>query len=181
MGHFFEFVTELLFGLARHSPDEMPNDITYKSDFIVKHPTKKNLARIFASLLIIVVFLLLWLIIKHETRYLFAIFVVLGCVLLVLSLVSFSFRCVVTETFLESSYWGLSKKYIPWRNIQCVRIIEKTDEKSVMIALYNKNGKCVIDINTDMENAWYVVKMTEEKSIIIKREKDLSLKQTSRL
>jgi len=34
---------------------------------------------------------------------------------------------------------------------------------------------------TDMENAWYVVKMAEEKSITIKQEKDLSLKQISQL
>ena len=179
--HFFEIVAELLFGFAKSSPDKMPDDITYKPTFIVKHPEKKNIARIFATLVIIVVFLLLWIIIKHETRYLFAIFVVLGCLLLVLSLISFSFRCSVTETSLESSYWGLLKTNIPWSNVRCVRVVEKTDEKSVIIALYNESGKCIIDLNTDMENAWYVLKMAEEKNITLKQEKDLSLKQISHL
>ena len=43
MEHFFELVAELLFGLAKHSPDKMPDDITYKPNFIVKHPIKKIL------------------------------------------------------------------------------------------------------------------------------------------
>jgi hypothetical protein len=94
-------------------------------------------------------------------------------------LISFSFRCSVTETLLESSYWGLLKKQFQWSDVQCVRVIEKSDEKSVIIAIYDESGKCIIDLNTDMENAWYVVKMAEEKSIIIYHEKDLSLKQIS--
>ena len=181
MEHFFELVAELLFGLAKHSPDKMPDDITYKPNFIVKHPIKKNIARILATLIIIITFSLLWMMVKNETRYLFVIFVVLGFALLVLSLISFSFRCSVTETLLESSYWGSLKKQIQWSNVQCVRVVEKTDEKSVIIAIYNESGKCIIDFNTDMENAWYVVKMAEEKKITIKQEKDLSLKQISHL
>ena len=181
MEHLFELVTELLFGIAKHTPDKMPDDITYNPKFIVKHPIKKNIARIIATLIIIITFSLLWMIVENETRYLFVIFVVLGFALLVLSLISFSFRCSVTEILLESSYWGLLKKQIQWSNVRCVRVVEKTDENSVIIAIYDENGKCIIDLNTDMENAWYVVKMAEEKSITIKHEKDLSLKQISHL
>ncbi len=181
MGHLFELVTELLFGFAKHTPDKMPDDITYNPKFIVKHPIKKNIAKIIAALIIIIAFSLLWMIVKHETRYLFVIFVVLGFTLLVLSLISFSFRCSVTETLLESSYWGLLKKQFQWSDVQCVRVVGKSDEKSVIIAIYDESGKCIIDLNTDMENAWYVVKMAEEKSIIIYHEKDLSLKQISHL
>ena len=36
-------------------------------------------------------------------------------------------------------------------------------------------------LNTDMDNVWYVVKMAESKSITVKHEKDLSLKQISHL
>ena len=104
MEYFFELVAELLFGFAKHSPDVMPDDITYKSNFVVKHPTKMNLARIFATITIIVVFALLWIIVEHETRYLFVIFVILGFALLVLSLISFSFHCHVTENLLERSF-----------------------------------------------------------------------------
>ena len=73
------------------------------------------------------------------------------------------------------------KKQLHWSRVQCIRVVEKTEEKSVIIAIYDESGKCIIDLNTDMENAWYVVKMAEEKSIVIKHEKDLSLKQISHL
>lgn len=179
--HFFGFVAELLFGLAKNSPDKMPEDITYKPAFVVRYSKKKTIAKIVATLIIIVVFSLLWVIFKDETRYLFIVFVVLGFALFVLSLISFSFRCSVTEILLKSSYWGLFNKQFPWSNVRCVRVVEKTEEKSVIIAVYDESGKCVIDLNTDMENAWYVVKMAEEKSIIIHYEKDLSLKQISHL
>ena len=92
MEHLFELVTELLFGFAKHTPDKMPDDITYNPKFIVKHPIKKNIARIIAPLIIIITFSLLWMMVKNETRYLFVIFVVLGFALLVLSLISF-FNC----------------------------------------------------------------------------------------
>ena len=174
MEHFFELVAELLFGFAKHTPDKMPDDITYKPDFIVKGSTKKNLARIFASIVIIAVFSTLWIIVKHEARYLFAVFVVFGLILIVLSFVSFSFSCHVTESTLESSFWGLFKKKLQWNNVQCIRVIEKTEEKSVTIAIYDQSGKCIIDLDTELDNALYVVKMAEEKNIAIHNEKDLS-------
>ena len=62
-----------------------------------------------------------------------------------------------------------------------MRVVEQTNEKSVIIALYNQTGKCVIDFNTDMENAWYIVKMAEQKEIEIKNEKDLTIKQLAHL
>ncbi len=181
MEHIIELVAELLFSFVKRNPDKEPDDLTYNPSFIVKHPTKKNIAKILAALIFIIVFSLLWVIVKDETRYLFVAFVVLGFALLVLSLISFSFRCSVTESFLESSYCGLLKKHILWSDVQCIRVIEATDEKSVIVAIYNKDGKCVIDLNTDMSNVWYVVKMAEEKSITVKYEKDLSLKQISNL
>ena len=73
------------------------------------------------------------------------------------------------------------RKQLQWSNVKCLRVIEKTDEKSLIIAIYDERGKCIIDLNTDMENAWYLVKMAEEKSINIYHEKDLSLKQISHL
>jgi hypothetical protein len=70
---------------------------------------------------------------------------------------------------------------VKWSQVPCVRVIERTDEKNTIVAIYNEDGKCFIDMNTDMDNVWYVVKMAEVKNIMIKHEKDLSLKQISRL
>ncbi len=180
MDHFIELVLELLFGLVKDTPDKKP-EIDYIDHFIVKHPRRKTIARICATLIIVGVFSLLWFFIKHETRYLFAIFVGLGIILFALSLFAFSFRCDINDTEILRSFFWLFKKKIYWKNITCARVVEQTNEKTVIIALYDQTGKCIIDFNTDMENAWYIVKMAEHKNINIKNEKDLSLKQLAHL
>ncbi len=181
MGHIVELIAELLFRLAKDKPDKMPDNISYNPNFIVKHPAKKTIARIFATLIIITVFALLLMIVDADTRVLYIIFIILFSTLLTLSFIAFSFRCYVTEQHIKKSHWGLFAKHIEWDNISCIRVVEQTNEKSVIVAIYNKDSKCVIDLNTDMENVWYVVKMAEAKSITVKHEKDLSLKQISHL
>ncbi|MBR6644877.1 MAG: hypothetical protein IKL21_03845 [Clostridia bacterium] len=180
MGHFVELILELLFGLAKDTPDKKP-EIEYTDHFIVKHPRKKTLARICASFIIVAVFSFLWIFIKDETRYLFAILVSLGIILFALSLFAFSFKCDIDDTKISRSYFWLFQKKIKWQDILCVRVVEQTNEKSLIIALYNQVGKCVIDFNTDMENAWYIVKMAEQKELELKNEKDLTLKQLAHL
>ena len=175
-----ELVLELLFGLAKDAPDKKP-EMEYRERFTVKHPRKKTVARICATLIWISVFSALWILIKHETRYLYAAFVGLGVMLLALSLLAFSFRCEVDGVELSHSSLWLFKKNVKWQDVSCVRVVEQTDEKSVIIALYDRSGKCVLDFNTDMENSWYVVKMAEQKEIEIRNEKDLSLKQIAHL
>ena len=181
MGHIVELITELLFGLAKNKPDKMPDDILYNSNFTVKHPAKKTIAQIVATLVIIAVYALLLIIVDADTQFLYIIFIILFGALLILSLITFSFRCYVTEQHIKKNYWGLFSKHIEWDNVSCIRVVEQTNEKSVIVAIYNKDGKCVIDLNTDMDNVWYVVKMAESKSITVKHEKDLSLKQISHL
>lgn len=150
----------------------MPDEITYNPNFIVKHPIKKNIARILATAIIIIVFSLLWIFVKDDTRVLFLIFILLAVVLFLFSLSAFSFKCSVTENSLKSSYWGLFAKQIQWSDVQCIKVIEHTGEKSVIIAIYNENGKSIMDFNTDMDNTWYVVKMAEAKKITVNHEQE---------
>ena len=171
MGHFVELVLEFLFGLAKDSPDKMPS-VNYIDSFVIRHPRKKTLVRICATLVLIVVFSVLWFLVKHETRFLFVIFAVLGFILLALSVFSFSFECYVNDIIISRNILWISKKKILWKDIKCVRVVEKTNEKAVIIALYDQIGKSVIDFNTDMENVWYIVKMAQHKSINIKYEKN---------
>lgn len=181
MGHFVELIAELLFGLAKDKPDKMPEDISYNANFIVKHPAKKTIARIVATLIIIAAFAFLLIIVDADTRILYIIFIILFGALLILSFIAFSFRCYVTEQHIKKSYWRLFSKHIEWNNVSCIRVVEQPNEKSVIVAIYNTDGKCVIDLNTDMDNVWYIVKMAEGKNITVKYEKDLSLKQISHL
>ena len=111
----------------------------------------------------------------------FAVFVGLGIILFALSLFAFSFKCDIDDTKISRSFFWMFRKKTKWQDILCVRVVEQTNEKSVIIALYNQTGKCVIDFNTDMENAWYVVKMAEQKGIEVRNEKDLTLKQLAHL
>ena len=180
MEHFVELILELLFGLAKDAPDKKP-EIEYVDNFIVKHPRKKTIARICATLIIVALFSILWIFIKHETRYLFAVFVGLGIILFALSLFAFSFKCDIDDTKISRSFFWMFRKKTKWQDILCVRVVEQTNEKSVIIALYDQTGKCIIDFNTDMENAWYVVKMAEQKGIEVRNEKDLTLKQLAHL
>lgn len=170
MEHFIEVVLELLFGLAKDKPNEMP-EIDYMDAFVVKHRTKKTFIRIVVSLLIMAVFSLLWFVIKGETRFLFVIFVILSAIVLLLSLHALSYKCVITSSSLKVSVFGVFRKQIEWKNIVSVRIIQKTNEEDVIIALYNPEGKCVIDFYSDMQNSWYIVKMAEHKCIKIRKEK----------
>ena len=180
MGHFIELCMELLFGLSKGSPEKMP-EIEYINCFVIKHPRKKALAKICVTMSLIIVFSLLWAFIKHETRYLYAVFVGLGAVLLLLSVYAFSFQCSVDDgELLRSSFW-IFKKKILWKDVLCVRVLEESNEKTVTIALYNMEGRWMIDFNTDMENAWYVIKMAEHKAIRIQQERDLPIDKLGRL
>lgn len=180
MEHIIEAILEALFGLAKNKPDEMP-EIEYTDAFVVKHPAKRTVVQMCAAAVLIVVFSLLWFRVKGDTRYLFAIFVCLGIFLLFLSLASCSLKCTVDEECLHRSYFGMFEKEIKWKEILCVRTIEEEEETAVFIALYNAEGRCVMDFHTHMQNAWYIVKMAEHKGIEIRKERGLTLKQIRRL
>ena len=181
MENFVELILEVLFNRSKQNPEKMPDDIPYNPNFLIRYHTKKMTVKIVVSLIIIAIFSFLYFLINDSTRYLYLLFIILSAFLLILTIHAISFRCLVTEEYIKSSHWGLFVKHINWCKVSCIKVIEQTGEKSVIIAIYNDEGKCVIDLNTDMNNVWYIVKMAETKRIIIKQEKDLSLKQISRL
>lgn len=172
MEFFIELVAEALVASAKESPEEMP-EIEYKEHFVVRHPRKKTLAHICASLIWVVAFTVLyWILFEHETRYLMLIFAILGAFISIFAAEAFSYRCSVDETeILQTSFW-IFKKKVQWSDVSYARVLEKTGDKTVIIALYNANGKFMIDFLTGMENAWHVVKMAEQKGIEIKKVRD---------
>ena len=180
MEHFIEGVLELIFGLAKETPESMP-EIEYKNSFMVKNTTKKIIMRIIALLLVATVFSVGCLFVDLDTRILFFVFIVLLSFIALISIDALSFRCFVNEKALTASSLFMFKKNIFWEDIICVRKCETTNEKSVCIVLYGKSKKCILDISTDMENAWYIVKMAEYKNIEIREEKDLTIKQIRKL
>ena len=130
-----------------------------------------------ASLLVAIVFGIGCLFVNLDTRILFFVFIVLFAFIALFSIDALSFRCFVNEQNVTASSFFMFKKSISWEDIICVRKCETTEEKSVWIVLYGKDKKRVLDISTEMENAWYIVKMAEFKNIEIREEKDLTIKQ----
>ena len=171
MEFFIELVAEALFSLSKDSPEQMP-EIEYKAYFLVRHPRIKAFAHICASLIWVAVFAVLWILIEHETRYLMLIFAVLGLFISIFAAEAFSYRCSVDETEILQTSFGFFKKKVQWSDVSCVRVLEKNGDKTVIIALYNANGKFMIDFIAGMENAWYVVKMAEQKEIEVKKVRD---------
>ena len=180
MDHLVEFVLELLFGGAKETPDQRP-EMEYVDRFVVRYPRRKTAAVLCVSLLGTLRAFLLWLFIRNEARYLYAAFAGLGAIVCALYWYELTFRCEFDGQKIARRSLVLFQKEIKWSDVLCVRLVERTNEKSRIIALYNQAGKCVIDFGTDMENAWYIVKMAEQKEIEIKNEKDLTLKQLAHL
>lgn len=106
---------------------------------------------------------------------------ILFAILFALSIYAISFKCYINDNEIVRTYLCIFKNKVKWNDIQCIRVVENTNEKHQIIALYNQNGKCILDFNTDMDNAWYLLKTSEHLSIQIKYEKDLSLKQLAHL
>ena len=181
MEHFVEVIMELLFSLHKDTPDKMPEDIAYNPCFVVGLSTKKIVFKILTTLILICVPVLLLRVVHGNTRLLFIALIILLSIALIFILTGVSFRCFVSEQYIHKSHWGMFRKHLEWSSVSCIRIVEKTNEHYVIIAIYNENGKCIIDLDSELDNAWYVVKMAEVKNIEVKHEKDLSLKQISQL
>ena len=179
MEHFIEGILELLFNrISKESPEKIP-EIQYRENYIIKSSRRKIVLNTVASLLLIALFVGFWLIfnVDKDTKILFLIFILLGLIILSFTLSVASYKCTVTPEKLTLRLLFFIKKSIVWKDIICLRIIEMSDEKNVIIALYNKEKKCVYDVATGMQNVWYLVKMAEYKGIEIRKEKDLTIKQ----
>ncbi len=173
MLHFFNSHFKRLFKTVEYNPCEMPQ-IDYKDNFTVKHSPANILARICATLLIIIAFSVLWIVFKRETRFLFIALAILSFFLLILTLNAFSYKCMVNEELLCFSSFGALKKKIQWADIVCVKIVSDSGDKDAIITLCDRNGNCDIEFYGEMLNAWYIVKMAEHKGIEVQKDTSTS-------
>ena len=103
MEHFIELFLEFLFGFSKNSPEKMPN-IKYLDNYVIKHNFKKTFTKVCITLIIIIVFSLLWIFIKHETRFLFLGFMILFAILFALSIYAISFKCYINDNEIVRTY-----------------------------------------------------------------------------
>ncbi len=180
MEHFIEGALELLFGLFKQKPEQRPA-VELKNEFTVRYNKWASVVTLTLLFAGCALFFILSFFMEQDTQILFYVLSILFLMVLLIDVYLFSVRCdVTTERVIKTSLFVFQKEIL-WDAIICVRIIEKDDESAVTIALYNQEGKCVLDIGTNMENAWYLVEMAQSKKIEIRKEKDLTLKQISRL
>lgn len=180
MEFFIEVVLESLFGLFKSKPEKRP-ELELKNEFTVKYNAVASI--VVETLLFFagIIFLVFSFFVDGDTAVLFCIFASLFWIVFLLYLFLFSMSCYVTSEKIQKTTLFFFKKEILWDAVICLRVIEKDDESSVTIALYNKQKTCFLDISTGMENAWYLVKMAEGKGIEIRKEKNLSIKQIRKL
>ncbi len=180
MEHFIEGFLELLFSFAKSKPKKRPT-LEQKNDFVVHYNKVASIISLPPSFLAGTAFLGFSFIMDNDTKVLFIIFSVLFFLTFFLFSFLFSIKYYINKKEIVKQTLFFFKKTILWEDIICLRIIEKTDESEVTIALYGKDKKLALDVSSQMENAWYLVNMAETKQIEVKKEKDLSLKQLSKL
>lgn len=180
MEHIVEAVMELLFGFFKKKPGACPQ-VELKEEFLVHYQKSTSLISLTVCFLGSVLFFVLSFFVDSDTKILFYIFSSLFIIVCFLFLFLFSTRCRVTTEKLEKTVLFFFKKNILWKDISCLRIIEKDDESSLTFALYNYDKCCVLDLFSDMENAWHIVEMAKAKGIEIRNEKNLTVKQMKKL
>ena len=175
-----EIVLEILFECIKKKPEKRP-EFESKDAFSI-HTSKKR-KTFFLSFygLLTALFLFLSLLVDPDTAVLFYVLSALLFIIFCLSLFIFSTRYEVNTETVERTTLFLSRKNVLWQDVICVRIITQGDDDDIIIALYQKDGKLALDASTKFTNAWYLVKMAEDKGIEIREEKDLSLKKIKHL
>ncbi len=170
-------VKNFLDAIGKSKPVSIP-DIEYKSKYVIKYNKSAIFAKCIISILIIALSAVCFIFTYKDTDTspIFIVFAILGIITLLPAIYANNYKCTVTEEKLE-----FNKKSFYWNEIICVRDIVTNNQHSHTIALYDKNGKCVFDCDSDMENTWCLLKTAETHGIEIRYEKDLTLKQISHL
>ncbi len=170
-------VEGFLDAIGKSKPTTIP-DIEYQSEYVIKYKKSAIFTKCIASILIIVLSSVCFVFTHNDTdtNPIFIVFAILGIITLLPAIYANNYKCKVTEEKLV-----FKKKCYYWNEITCVRDIVINNQHSHTVAVYDKNGKCVFDCDSDMENSWCLLKTAEKKSIEIRYEKDLTLRQISHL
>ncbi len=181
-GELFGAIAENFFNIVGKSePDTMP-ELEYKSRFEVKFTAAQIFAKCILSIAIILVTVIGFAVTHHdgETWPLFIIIGVLGILTLLHAIYASLYKYTVDEEALVYCE-AFKRKTYSWSDILCIRKVETTNQRSLTIAFYDKSGKMIFYCDTNMKNAWYLLKMSQVKCIEIREAKDLSLKQLMHL
>ncbi len=169
MEELIEAALEFVFSLFGVKHAEMP-EVDYKDSFIIKYSTKRLVIQTCVISLFIVAFIVVFILMQDDTRFLFIIFSVCLLILLIINVINLLYRCMVNEEGFKISYCGRLSRYVSWQEVLCVLIKQKNERIEVDIEVLDCNGRCIFDFSSNMQNAWYAVKMAEDKGLEVRHE-----------
>ncbi len=173
MENLAELLLEILFGLHKDTPEQMPTDTRYTPEFSLSYRAKGISLVLFVMLTAVSIIFAF----RGDGLWFALLFAIPAIALLAIYIYQRSLRIDIDETCINERTFILFRKTIPWESVKCVRLIENDGEKHVTFALYAHDGRHLTDYVSDMRNFWLVVVMAERKGIEIRKEKNLSIKE----
>ena len=171
-----EFVLDLICAITgRREPDKMPSDLEYVESFTVK-PYPKN---IILYLLGVAVMLAVGLIAYFDGETVFGYVFIVASTLLLLGCLFFEMDRYEIDSVRIVRHRLLSVKEIPWSEVREVRLIEKSYDSSVTIALYGED-RLLVDFVSPMKGFWQIQRTAEHLGFDIVREKDTPISKIVR-
>lgn len=169
LGEIFGGIIEIGIDSIKSTKHRKMPDIEYKSEFTIKYKLKLVIVLLFISFVFIAAGIAgLVYISDPDAIPLFIIALIFGTVSLITSIFIRSYRCDVDKYELRLRKCPFSSKTtIYWNDIERLQKSGKDDDGALKFQLYDKSGKRILTCNTDMKNAYYLLKMAESKRIKI--------------
>ncbi len=176
LGEIFGGIIEIGIDSIKSTKHRKMPDIEYKSEFTIKYKLKLVIVLLFISFVFIAAGIAgLVYISDPDAIPLFIIALIFGTVSLITSIFIGRFRCKVDKYELTLQKWFfIAPKTILWNDIERLQKSRKDDDGALRFQLYDKSGKRILTCNTDMKNAYYLLKMAENKGVKITASKELN-------
>ncbi len=158
-----------LFGRPRRGEPEARPTLTLCPVFVLRKPTWRIVKNGVAIAITGVIFGVVMAFVEGDIRMLVWFLIVTAVALAVYVGVDLRRRVKVTDEALTVRRF-IGTDTIPWRHIVLARVIRTVNVRTVDIALRDHMGDEVLRTDTDDPNAWYLVRMAEEKGVEIREE-----------
>lgn len=171
MDSLIEFIIDVIYEITgRRERDKMPDGLEYKESFTVK-PYPKN---VILYMLGVAVILTVGLIAYFEGETVFGYVFIASAVLLFLICLFLELDRYEIDSARIVRHRLLSVREIPWSEVREVKLLEKSYDSSVTIALYSED-RLLVDFISPKKNFWQILKTAEHLGFDIVKEKDASI------
>ncbi len=162
------FFNRVIYLRPRGEPEATPT-LPYRSTFVVRKPRRRILIRYGWSLFGAMIILALAFILAPDMDMLCFFLIALPLIMGILALAEMSRKLIVTDESLESRGW-ITRKRIDWQDVTFVRVERTAGVRPVDMVLCDRSGQDVLTVDSDHPEAWYILRMAEEKNITVREE-----------